>query len=239
MLGPLNVASKYQFRSYQISFSVSQLSAARRRTQVELANDVRAMKHEHVRAERQRLLSEPHIAPLVAFCRRLEAAGFGDVPMFDPLDGGVNARVLFLLEKPGPKTAPDGRHGSGFISRDNDDPSAAHSLMFHRASGLDRKETLLWNIIPWWDGTTKFSAHHRRAGIDRVRELIALLTNLDTIVLVGRTAHQAERELAGTGLRILKSWHPSMRVRNGFPEKFASIPEVWRQAAQPRSPDYT
>jgi hypothetical protein len=47
------------------------------------------------------------------------------VPDFDPLDGGVNAQVLFLLEKPGPMAAEDGkRAGSGFISRDNDDGTA-------------------------------------------------------------------------------------------------------------------
>ncbi|WP_181147635.1 uracil-DNA glycosylase [Ensifer aridi] len=193
------------------------------------------MASEEIRAARRAMLHEPHIAPLIAFCERLEKDGLGEVPRFDPLDGGVKARVLYLLEKPGPKTSPAGKAGSGFISRDNDDPSAAHSFEFHLQSGLPRSDSLLWNVIPWWDGQIAFTNAHRRLGIERLHEMLALLNRLDTIVLVGGTAHKAESALAGSGLRILKSWHPSMRVKNSFPDKFASIAEVWKEAARPGS----
>jgi hypothetical protein len=37
---------------------------------------------------------------------------------FDPLDGGSAAEILFLLEKPGPRTSSTGKRiGSGFNSR--------------------------------------------------------------------------------------------------------------------------
>jgi hypothetical protein len=58
-----------------------------------------------------------------------------EVPEFDPLDGGVEAQVLFLFEKPGPMTAELGgskRSGSGFISRNNDDPTAEATFKVHR-----------------------------------------------------------------------------------------------------------
>lgn len=200
---------------------------------MELPREPRSMRHNAVREARRRMLYEPHIAPLMEFRRRLEADGLGEVPLFDPLDGGVNARVVFLLEKPGPKTSSFDKKGSGFISRDNDDPSAAHSFKFHQDSGLDRRETLLWNIIPWWDGEIRFTAFHRRLGVERVMELLSYLKRVDTIVLVGGTAHKAEKALGARGFRILKSWHPSMRVKNSYPEKFKSIGEVWRQAASP------
>ena len=47
----------------------------------------------------------------------MRVCALDEVPDFDPLDGGVEARALFLFEKPGRMTA--GQSGSGFISRDN------------------------------------------------------------------------------------------------------------------------
>ena len=47
------------------------------------------------------------------------------VPDVDPLDGGVNARLLILLETPGPRVL-----GTGFVSRDNPDGTAANMFRF-------------------------------------------------------------------------------------------------------------
>ena len=54
---------------------------------------------------RRAMLALPHMSPLVSYVERGKA-GRGieyDVPLFDPCDGGVNSRILFLLEAPGPK----------------------------------------------------------------------------------------------------------------------------------------
>lgn len=193
--------------------------------------DAKSMRNPAVRAAREAMLDGPHMAPLRAFRKRLELDGIGEVPSFDPLDGGVNARVLFLLEKPGPKTSRKGRDGSGFISRDNDDQSAAHSFVFHQQSGIDRRDTILWNIIPWWDGAIKFTRSQEQLGLERARELLSLLPRLDTVVLVGNTAHKVERKLGRQDLRILKSAHPSAQVKAFNPALFYAIPEVWKQAA--------
>lgn len=190
----------------------------------------RAMASAQIREMRRNMLRAPHIGPLTAYCEKLELDGLGEVPRFDPLDGGIHARVLYLLEKPGPKTSRNGDKGSGFISRDNNDPSAAHSFGFHLESGIPRSESLLWNIMPWWDGRIAFTSAQRRLGIERLHELLAILKQLDTIVLVGGTAHKAESALADRGIRILKSWHPSMRVKNSYREKYDSIPGVWKLA---------
>jgi len=91
----------------------------------------------------------------------------GDVPDFDPLDGGINAEVLFLFEKPGPMTS-----GSGFISRDNDDPTAETTMDFMAKAGLARERTVTWNVIPWWwNGTTKVTPAELRQGTACVRDL--------------------------------------------------------------------
>jgi len=52
---------------------------------------------------------------------------------FDPLDGGVQAQVLFLFESPG-----EGALASRFASRDNRDPSAAMFAALNKEAGLDR-----------------------------------------------------------------------------------------------------
>lgn len=62
--------------------------------------DIRQLTH------RRMLCNSPHMAPLNAMVTALRAEGRGAVPDFDPLDGGVGARILFLLEKPGPMTDP-------------------------------------------------------------------------------------------------------------------------------------
>ncbi|SFI63954.1 Uracil DNA glycosylase superfamily protein [Albimonas pacifica] len=172
------------------------------------------------------------MAALTRYVEKLRAAGEGFVPDFDPLDGGVDARALFLLEKPGPMTDAEGtkRVGSGFISRDNDDPTAEAIFTFMDEAGWDRRETLLWNVMPWWNGRVKFDAAERRRGLATLGELRALLPRLETVVFVGGQAARAKPLVENWGVRILECAHPSARVRNLFPEKFARIPVVWKDA---------
>jgi hypothetical protein len=97
------------------------------------------------RAARKKQLNEPHIAPLTAFVQKLRygmGAGY-EIPYFDPWDGGIAAEVLFLFEAPGPQAK-----GSGFISRNNPDPSANNFFEFNRQIGICRKRTISWNIVP-------------------------------------------------------------------------------------------
>ena len=86
------------------------------------------------------MLCLPHILPLVNYLDLMkEELGNGfDTPMFDPCDGGVNDKALFLLEAPGPKAV-----GSGFISRNNPDPSAKNINKLLIETGFKREETLL------------------------------------------------------------------------------------------------
>jgi hypothetical protein len=177
------------------------------------------------RERRRALLVLPHAAPLAAYAAGLRRSGV-QVPDFDPLDGGTAARVLFVLEKPGP-----GIHPAGFVSRDNDTPTAAAIRAFMAQAGLPRRETVLWNLVPWWNGTTAVTATERAAGVQTLAGLLPLLPRLDTAVLVGRTAGAARPLL--DGVRVLASAHPSPQVRAGFRERWDAIPEVWREAVRP------
>ncbi len=176
------------------------------------------------------------MAPLAAYVARLRRPNV-DVPDFDPLDGGTEAQVLFLLEKPGPQAAASLEAGkdTGFISRDNggETPKALHRFMLE--AGLPRRDTTIWNVIPWWNGSIAVTAAERAAGLQELPHALALLPRLHTAVLVGRTAARARPVLHSVlgGLRVLESAHPSPQVRAGNRALWDAIPEIWRQAAQP------
>jgi len=177
------------------------------------------------------LLEEAHVRPLTAYVRALRDSGHGFVPDFDPLDGGTNARLLFLQEKPGPKTFPP--LGSGFISRDNDDPTARHSHRFMQEAGIPREGVVLWNTIPGWNETREFTHDEARRGASELPAFLALLPNLRGVVLVGNLAAKYGAPfLAGRNLREFRSRHTSDQARNGTHsrEGWRMIPEIWRGA---------
>jgi hypothetical protein len=90
---------------------------------------------------RLQMLDQEHVAPLTKLIRGLCARGLR-VPNVDPLDGGINARALFLLESPGPKAVR-----SGFISHDNPDPSARIWVNHSTKRGLPAR---MWCSGTWF-----------------------------------------------------------------------------------------
>ena len=188
----------------------------------------RSMRDAGVRERRKLMLDLPHVAPLTAYAAKLRERGSVEVPEFDPLDGGIDARVLFLSEKPGPMTALGGkRTGSGFMSRNNDDPTAEATIYFMQQAGMPRKLTVSWNVIPWWNNTLRVAKQELREGAEAVRELIGLLPNLCAVVMVGQKAAAARPYLEDTGLRLFTSDHPSPKVRARWPDRWKAIPEQW------------
>ena len=175
------------------------------------------------------------MTPLAAYAARLRSRPGVAVPDFDPMDGGTAAQVLFLLEKPGPQAAPSPADGgdAGFISRDNGGATAEALRRFMLEAGLPRRDTVIWNVIPWWNGSISVTAAERAAGLQELPHALALLPRLHTAVLVGRTAARARPAMQG--LRVLESAHPSPQVRAGNRALWDAIPGVWRQAAQPPS----
>lgn len=202
----------------------------------------RTMRDSAVREARMAALQMPHVTPLTDLVCRLRLRDAKEYPYFDPADGGVTASILFLLEKPGPMTVPMGRgqrQGSGFISRDNDDPTAEASFVFHQMAGVDRAKSVIWNVIPGWNGTIKVTSAELRAGVEDVRHLVALLPQLQTIVLVGGKAARAEGLIKSIGAyKIFKSAHPSPQVRSTNPGLWTAIPEIWKAAWKATSVDF-
>jgi len=184
-------------------------------------------------AERRQMLGEPHIATLTRYVEGLRskypACEFQD---FDPLDGGINADLLFLMEKPGPMTSPTGkRKGSGFISRNNDDPTAEALFNFMLQAGIPRTRVVIWNVIPGWNKTIKTTAKEIRQGIDELKMLLILLPKVKTVMLVGGRARLASPLIEQLGLKVLTSAHPSPKVRSINPKLWNAIPLQWQQAS--------
>jgi hypothetical protein len=193
----------------------------------------RSMRDPAVRERRRAMLSLPHMLPLQTFAKRLRRPGF-EVPDFDPADGGVEARVLFLFEKPGPMTVRRGRgkrSGSGFISRDNDDPTAEAVFKFMHEAEIRRGLTILWNVIPWWNGKRAVTTPELQAGESSLSELIHLLPELRAIMFVGQKAARARSYCENSGLALFTCDHPSPLVRARWPNRWSAITSEWRKVA--------
>jgi len=163
-------------------------------------------------------LFEPHIAPVNHFVLELAADRRSGIPSVDPDSGGVNARVLMLLEAPGRAAA----HGSGMISADNDDPTAANVWSAYAKTGLSRTAAMHWNAVPWYVGTTaslgKPSAADLTAGRQALQRLIGMLPDLRVVIAMGATARRSvaplRADLEQRGLVVIECDHPSARRYN-------------------------
>lgn len=162
-------------------------------------------------AARQRLVGGAHLVPLRALARRIAAERGADVPDPDPLDGGVAARLLLLLETPGPRIA-----GTGLVSRDNPTGTAANLFRFLAEAGIARGDTLIWNTVPWVIHAP--GAHNRAprraeiaAAAPYLAPLLACLPNLRAVVLAGRVAGSFRAALEGLapGMALVAIPHPS------------------------------
>lgn len=137
-------------------------------------------------------------------------------PRADPDSGGRGARVLLLLETPSVAAA----HGSGIVSIDNDDATAANLWRAFAETGLDRDVSLLWNVVPWFVGTAEVGATPTAAelllGRAWLASFLALLPRLRVLVALGGSAQAAVAplDLRVRNVAVLLSPHPSHRVDN-------------------------
>lgn len=179
-------------------------------------------------ARRLELLGEAHMLPLNNLVRdiRRRHAGY-KVPYPDPLDGGAAARALLLLEAPGPKAV-----ATQFVSINNPDPTAKNLHKLLRDARIDRRDVLVWNIVPWYVGDGKRIRPVRRADISEacvyLDRLLDMLEHLKEVMLVGRKAQLAAGQLEGRGLNIAECFHPSPQVFHIAKDKKAQTEAAFR-----------
>ena len=182
------------------------------------------------RSARQARLSEPHATPLVPFVEGLRRSHPDRiVPWFDPADGGARARVLYLLEKPSRGSASL-MDGPAFISMDNPTSGARRMKALMEEAGVRRRDILVWNAVPWWNGKTSVTAAELRDGTDALAALLSLLPDLRSVCLVGRKAETVWQRGPGAAVPVFVSAHYSANVRAAFPDRWAAIPGIWREA---------
>lgn len=168
-----------------------------------------------VNAREELLLTEPRVQSLRDRAEDLANRRGVHVPQFDPAEAGDEARVLFVFEAPGPMTnAGNKRPGSGFISVDNNDATAANMWNARNEAGL-HDGALAWNIVPWYLGVAsrKPTKEELRDGASELVNLIALLPRLELVVLGGLYAQKGWRRHIGptnfAGPAVVDMWHPS------------------------------
>ena len=203
---------------------------------MKLANDeAQSLRYPDVRQAREASVWESHVGVLNSFVhqiRQQRAAG-KKVPYFDPADGGLNARCLFLLEAPGPKAVE-----SGFVSRNNPDPTASNFFQLNKRAGLPREDTVTWNVIPWYIGSGSkirpATAADIKSAEPYLARLLTLLPRLSVIVLIGRKAQRARPLVSdiATSPAILEMPHPGPRVFNTSPDARRAMLQTLRKAAR-------
>ena len=155
-----------------------------------------------VLAARRVALAAPRMASLRAFAEGVRTV-HGATPDFDPADAGPAARVLLLLETPGPAI---GR--TGFVSMDNPTGTSANLRRFLRQAGLDRSQLAIWNTVPWVIHTGGPNRTPKpaeiRGGLEVLPGLLPHLPGLRCVVLAGR--------VAGLAAPVLQSLRPDLAV---------------------------
>lgn len=171
-------------------------------------------------AQRRQALAQRHVAPLESWRAKLLANG-RSVPHFDPADGGIHARLLLLLETPGP-----GPERTRFVSRDNPSGTARNLRRYIDEAGIGRSDMLLWNTVPW---IMHVPGARNRAlrkaeieeGLATLPGLLARLPKLRVCLLAGRVATRAEQLVSAydTSIQVIPMPHPS-------PANVCTSPEV-------------
>lgn len=140
-----------------------------------------------------------------------QAAGERRLPAFDPRDGGAAARLLILLETPGP-----GGAGPRMVSRDNPTGTARNLARFLAEAGIARADTILWNAVPWIvhaPGARNRALRRSEIGegLAMLPPFLALLPRLGVAVLAGRVAAEAAPIVARCrpDVAVLLMPHPS------------------------------
>jgi uracil-DNA glycosylase len=172
-------------------------------------------------AARRALIAVPHIAPIRALAARIAAERGAPVPVPDPLDGGVAARMLLLLETPGPAVLR-----TGFVTRDSANGTAANLFRFLAEAGIARADTLIWNAVPWLIHAAGARNRAPRqaevaAAAPYLAPLLDLLPRLAVAVLAGRFAAGAAPAIAA-----LRPDLPVIRVPHPSPTYVCTSPEV-------------
>ncbi|TFD71603.1 uracil-DNA glycosylase [Cryobacterium sp. Hb1] len=174
----------------------------------------RRMKEADYRALQWQHRCDPHIKPINDYVDEISTPDLW-VPYVAPIHGGINARVLSVLRDPGPATQKD--TGSGFISIENDDPTAERQCNRFESVGLSAYDILPWNAYPWYISRAPQAAE-LEAGVDTILEMLRLAPAVQVVLLQGGDARKSWRRVLrrspnlAEDLTVIPTYHPGQQA---------------------------
>ena len=184
----------------------------------------RRMADPQFRAEQLDGIRNPQVVAVNGLCDLLShesgaIVGEERVPYIAPHYDARSASVLLLLSNPGPKAGGDA--GSGMLSWENDDASAARMLQVCEQVGLSGSDAFPWNAYPWHvhekypNGLPKELVV---AGLDALAQVLQVAPNIRAIIAHGGDARRSVRLLAKDVLRseISSKTEASVSLRRGI-----------------------
>ena len=162
----------------------------------------RLMANVEYRLGQERNRYAPHVSSINALVDDLSTDERGWMPHVAPAHGGVDASVLSVLRDPGPMTQVG--KGSGFLSIENDDPTAEQQCVAFGRVGVHAADITPWNAYPWYINQQP-NAAQLDAGVEPLVRLLGLLPRLKVVLLQGGDARDAWRRLTRRHPHIIVS----------------------------------
>lgn len=180
------------------------------------------MKYRFVREEAEQRRYESHVERINRLVDELREEKRRGMPYVDARYGGIHSEVLFLFQDPGPGTDAN-ESGSGFLSSQNDDPSAERFLRCLNRVGLTVERVITWNAYPWMMKREQgITVKHLEEGVDVLVRLFQHLPRLRVVILMGKKAQNCwqrfdhRRPEITREYHVLESYHTSGRgITNG------------------------
>ncbi|MFL4472463.1 hypothetical protein ACIPVK_00485 [Paeniglutamicibacter sp. MACA_103] len=157
-------------------------------------------------------LRAPHVAPINELIGRLGAAKGGvRPPLAAPWHGGIHAPALIVLNDAG-----EPREETSFMCIRNPDRAAERQRHLMTEFDIDPTDFCHWNGYPWprSDPKKDMTPEQSLEGGKALLEVMALMTDLKMLLLLGRKAQDAadavHPEISSTfpGLHVVRSLHP-------------------------------
>jgi hypothetical protein len=141
-------------------------------------------------------IREPQVHAINSLCDELakEKPTFS-VPYIAPHYSASTARILALSSNPGPMAG--GAKGSGMLSRENNDGSAARMGDVYERVGLADEHIVPWNAYPWHVHNTHPNGLPNdliEEGLDPLKRLLDLHPSILAIVAHGGDAHRSVKQ---------------------------------------------